>query len=333
MKKIIFDIQGNDNGIDASLSASKDFIKNNNNNYKIILVGDEKEILEKEPSFLNNNQIEIINVLEVVNKDLSPLENLRIDNSMNIALKLLKDGEGDGVISSGDSGSFLVSSMFILKKINNIERAAFMPIIPTILENKKFILLDVGANISVKENHLVQWAKMGNIFSKEILNISDPKVYLLNIGTEDNKGLEPQIKANKILKEDKTINYQGFIEPRSLLEGEADVVISDGYAGNITLKTLEGTILSFLKLMKKNLTKNIFRKISTLTLKGAFKEIKEHLDYRNVGSAWVLGVDGIVLKTHGSSDKKAYLGALNQMKNFIEKDALVKIKKEFLDDK
>ncbi|MGL5357659.1 MAG: phosphate acyltransferase PlsX [Metamycoplasmataceae bacterium] len=332
MKKIIFDIQGNDNGIDAGLLATKSFIEINKN-YKIILVGNEKEILEKEPSFLNNNQIEIVNVLEVVNKDLSPLENLRIDNSMNMALKLLKDKEGDGVISSGDSGSFLVSSMFILKKINNIERAAFMPIIPTILENKKFILLDVGANISVKENHLVQWAKIGNIFSKEILNISDPKVYLLNIGTEDNKGLEPQIKANKILKEDTSINYQGFIEPRSLLEGEADVVVSDGYAGNITLKTLEGTILSFLKLMKKNLTKNIFRKISTLTLKGAFKEIKEHLDYRNVGSAWVLGVDGIVLKTHGSSDKKAYLGALNQIKDFIEKDALVKIKKEFLNDK
>ncbi|MGL5522115.1 MAG: phosphate acyltransferase PlsX [Metamycoplasmataceae bacterium] len=332
MKKIIFDIQGNDNGIDASLLASKSFIEINKN-YKIILVGNEKEILEKEPSFLNNNQIEIVNVLEIVNKDLSPLENLRIDNSMNIALKLLKDKEGDGVISSGDSGSFLVSSMYILKKINNIERAAFMPIIPTILENKKFILLDVGANISVKENHLVQWAKIGNIFSKEILNISDPKVYLLNIGTEDNKGLEPQIKANKILKEDTTINYQGFIEPRTLLEGEADVVVSDGYAGNITLKTLEGTILSFLKLMKKNLTKNIFRKISTLTLKSAFKEIKEHLDYRNVGSAWVLGVDGIVLKTHGSSDKKAYLGALNQIKDFIEKDALEKIKKEFLNDK
>ncbi|MGL5520126.1 MAG: phosphate acyltransferase PlsX [Metamycoplasmataceae bacterium] len=332
MKKIIFDIQGNDNGIDASLLASKNFIEINKN-YKIILVGNEKEILEKEPSFLNNNQIEIVNVLEVVNKDLSPLENLRIDNSMNIALKLLKDKEGDGVISSGDSGSFLVSSMYILKKINNIERAAFMPIIPTILENKKFILLDVGANISVKENHLVQWAKIGNIFSKEILNINEPKVYLLNIGTEDNKGLEPQIKANKILKEDTSINYQGFIEPRTLLEGEADVVVSDGYAGNITLKTLEGTILSFLKLMKKNLTKNIFRKISTLTLKSAFKEIKEHLDYRNVGSAWVLGVDGIVLKTHGSSDKKAYLGALNQIKDFIEKDALEKIKKEFLNDK
>ncbi|MGL4343479.1 MAG: phosphate acyltransferase PlsX [Metamycoplasmataceae bacterium] len=329
MNKIIFDIMGNDNGIEPAILATKNFLKINPN-YKVILIGD-KNLIDNYD--LDLSRVEIIDVKLEVKKNTNPRDNLKQENSMNIALNLLKENHGDALISSGDSASLLVSSMLHLRKIEGIDRPSFMPIIPTILENKRFLLLDVGANLSVKSEHLVQWAKMANIFSQTILDVPNPNLFLLNIGTEDNKGYEVQIEANKILKNEKNINYKGFIEPRYLLEGEADIIIADGYAGNIALKTLEGTILSFLKLMKRNLFKNIYRKILSLMLKKAFVDIKEHLDYRNVGSAWVLGVNGIVLKTHGASDDKAYLGALNQVKEFIEKDAFNKIKKGFSSDK
>lgn len=325
MKKIIFDINGNDNGIGSQIEASFLFLKSNPN-YEITLIGNKEEILKfQEKQNFKHEKLVIIDNKIAVDKELSPRENFKINNSMNKGLDVLKENKGDAFLSSGDSASLLFSSSMKLKKIKGIDRAAFMPVIPTIHKSKKFVLLDVGANLNIKAEHLVQWAILANVFVKEILKQENPKISILNIGTEDNKGYDYHIEANKMLKERKDINYYGFIEPRYLLEGMVDVVLCDGYAGNIALKSLEGTVLSFLKLIKGSLTKTTGRKILAAGLKGAFNDIKEHLDYRNVGSAWVVGVNGIIIKTHGSSDTKSYLGALNQIKIFIESNAKEKI--------
>lgn len=324
-KTIIFDVMGNDNGVKNGVNAAIKFVKQFID-YKIILVGDKKEILKYTSE---NEKIVIYDSPNTVIKSKDDLLNShKEDNSMNSSLKLLKEGKGLAILSSGDSGKYLASSMLILKRIPNVSRPAFMSVIPTIKEDKKFILLDEGANLNCNENQLVQWAKIGSVFSKNILHVERPQVSILNIGTEDYKGFDYHQKAHAILKnENNEFDYQGFIESRDLLEGKVDVVVADGFSGNITLKALEGTVLSFTKLMKTKIKKNIWRKFCALLLKGAFIDIKEHLDYRNVGAAWILGVNGIVIKAHGSSDEKAYLGALNQIKLAIESDALEKFKR------
>lgn len=324
--KIIFDINGNDNGIKAAITASLEFVKNNLN-YKIILVGNKKEISK----YANESErIEFFDSPTPVIKDNNVIGSYKENNSMNDALKLLKKGEGSAVLSSSDSAKYLSSALMILKRIPGIDRPAFMSVLPTIFKDKKVLLLDEGANLQVKPEYLVQWANVASIFSQEILSIPKPKVAILNIGTESNKGFDHHKEANQILlNSSNSFEYKGFIESRYILEGEVDVVVTDGYAGNIALKSLEGTVLSFSKLMKSTLTKNLYRKMMALSLKKSFKDIKEHLDYRNVGAAWILGINGIVIKAHGSSDKKAYLGALSQIANAIEADALNKMKQKF----
>ncbi|WP_022935079.1 phosphate acyltransferase PlsX [Mesomycoplasma moatsii] len=324
-KKIIFDVMGNDNGVKAGVLAAVQFVKSNIE-YKIILVGDQDQI-KKYCS--ENEQIEIIHNPNVVKKSSEDLLDAhKEDNSMNAALKLLKENKGLAVLSSGDSGKYLASSIMIIKRLPNVSRPAFMSIIPTIKQDKKFLLLDEGANLKINEEYLIQWAKLGFAFSKNVLKVNNPKVSILNIGTEDFKGFEYHQKANQILKESKLkFEYLGFIESRYLLEGIADVVVADGYSGNITLKALEGTVLSFTKLLKNKIRKNIWRKMCAFFMKNTFKDIKEQLDYRNVGAAWIIGLNGIVIKAHGASDQKAYMGALNQIKLAIESNALEEFKK------
>ncbi len=328
-KTILFDVMGNDNGVKAGVLAALEFVKTNIE-YKIILVGDHNEITKY---CTESEQIRIVNNPNTVKKSQDNLaEAHKEDNSMNTALKMLKNGDGDAVLSSGDSGKYLTSSIMIVKRIDKVSRPAFMSIIPTIKENKKFLLLDEGANLKTTEDYLVQWAKLGVAFSKSVLKVENPKVSILNNGTEDNKGYDYHQEANKILKNSNIkFDYRGFIESRYLLEGNVDVVVADGFSGNIALKALEGTVLSFTKLLKSKIKKNLWRKLCAAMMRGAFKDIKEHLDYRNVGAAWILGVNGIVIKAHGSSDKKAYLGALNQIKLAIEANALEEFKKAIIE--
>ena len=324
-KVIIFDVMGNDNGVKNGVLAALEFIKKNIQ-YKIILVGDQTEIKKYCDE---NEQLEIVHSPNVTSSSNADLINAhKEDNSMNQALKLLKEDKGLAVLSSGDSGKYLSASIMLIKRLPNVSRPAFMSIIPTIEKNKKFLLLDEGANLNCTEDYLIQWAKLGAAFSKSVLKVENPKVSILNIGTEDYKGYEYHQKAHKLLKESNLkFEYNGFIESRYLLNGLVDVVVADGYSGNITLKTLEGTVLSFSKLLKNKINKNLWRKLCALLLKNVFKDVKEQLDYRNVGAAWILGLNKIVIKSHGSSDRKAYIGALNQIKLAIESNALEEFKK------
>lgn len=323
MKRIAFDVMGNDNGVAAAIEATQEFLSKNND-YEIILVGDEVEI---QKYLKNGERVSVVHSPNVSLKNSNLRQTAKEENSMNTSLDLLKKNKVHAVLSSGESGNYLASASLKLKRFESVSRPAFMPMIPQIKDNKFFLLLDAGANTEVKSEFLVQWAKISTIFYTALFNKKTPTVALLNIGTEDYKGFDYHIEANKVLKETKNMNYVGFIEPRNILDSEIDVVVADGYAGNILLKSMEGTILSFSKLLKQKLTSSLLRKIMALFLKPAFKEVKEKFDYRNVGGAWVIGVNGVVLKAHGSSDAKAYLGAINQIKIALNNDVLLKISK------
>ena len=322
MKTIAFDVMGNDNGVKPAVLASIEFCKNHYD-YYLILVGDRNQIIKYTKE---TEKIKILDVKGVIDPKMDVLKSRNFDTSMMRAIKLVKDGKADVVLSSGSSKHYISLCTLYLGRLKGISRPAFMSIIPTIIPNQKFILLDIGANLNVTSDNLVEWAKLGNVFSQEVLNVIKPRIALSNIGTENDKGHPYQIEANKKLKKYRTLNYIGFIEPKEILSGTVDVLVADGYSGNLILKSLEGAITSLFKLLKQSFTKNLKRKIGVLLLKKSFTEIKTSLDYRNSGFAWVIGLKNLSIKVHGSADLKSYKSALLQIYNIFENDSFNKMK-------
>ncbi|QNM93943.1 phosphate acyltransferase PlsX [Mycoplasma sp. Pen4] len=318
---IVFDVNGNDKGVLECFLAAQEFA-NNNPTYKIKLVGDVAELKE-----LNN--FANIELIENKNKPTDPKnirKTLQENTSMNQAIEILKNNEADGIISSGDSGSYLSALTLKMKRLQNVSRPAFMPVANAI-NGQKFVFMDVGANLETKPEYLIEWAKLASAFYQTMFATNYPRVALLNIGTEDYKGPEATKKAHQYLTNDKSINYVGFHETRDVFRGHYDVAIIDGYAGNIMLKSYEGAISTFKDTLKTSIMSKLKYKLGALLLKGAFKEVAATLDYRSVGSAWVVGVNALAVKTHGASDKKAYLSGLNSLKNAIENNLLNKLQK------
>ena len=322
MKTIAFDVMGNDLGVKPAVQAALEFCKTHLD-YYFILVGNRNQIKKytKETA-----KIKIIHTTEVIDKYDDILAARRKNSSMVLAINLVRDKKADVVISAGSSKHYISLATIILGRLPQIKRPAFLSIVPTEIPNRKFILLDVGANTKVTSDMLVEWAKLGSVFSEEILHIIKPRVALNNIGVEKDKGFDFQIDAHKALQKQRKINYVGFIEPRDILKGNVDVVVADGYSGNLVLKSLEGAFTSLFSILKKEFTKNFSRKMGAMLLKPAFKDIKKNLDYRNSGFAWVIGVNYFALKIHGSSDKKACFSALTQIYSALENDAFNKIK-------
>lgn len=318
---IAFDINGNDNGSRAAIDAAFEFASKNKD-IKINLIGDfTEDFQQKTPSniefFLNKN---------VPSNPKNFKKTLRESTSMNQAIDMVNSGVAQSILSSGDSGSYVATLTLKCKRITGISRPFFMPV-ANATNGEKFVFFDVGANLEVKSEWLVEWAKLGVIFAKVMFKKNNPKVTLLNIGTEDYKGLEETKEAHKTLLGNKNINYLGFNETRDLFRGYFDVGVIDGYGGNLVLKSYEGAIFTFVDALKSQIKTSLKYKFGGLLLKGAFKNIMKQLDYRNVGSAWVMGINALALKCHGSSDKKSYLAALNQLKEAMNLDLLTKLQK------
>ncbi|QJG67241.1 phosphate acyltransferase PlsX [Mycoplasma phocoenae] len=328
MKTIVFDILNNDNGSSQALAAAVQFAKENNN-YKLKLFGDSTQIKDVQ---LPDN-IEFVHSPNLLKKTENLRDVLRTNSSMLDAIKALSEPDHVAILSSGDSGSYLTMATLKIKRLNNISRPAFMPLIPK-RKDGSFLLLDVGANLEVKANYLTEWAKLGSLFYSTMNNTQKPSVALMNIGTEDYKGLESHKEANLILKQNKNINYLGFIEPKDIFDKQKniDVVVCDGYAGNMILKTMETSFLTMGRLIKEAILSTFVSKIGGLLIKKSIKKLGKKFDYRNVGAAYVIGLEKIVLKAHGGSDKKAFLGALNQIKIAIESNVIEKMKQELSEE-
>ncbi|WP_352419976.1 phosphate acyltransferase PlsX [Proteiniborus sp.] len=323
---IAVDAMGGDQGLLATVKGSIEAIKELGVN--IILIGNEEKIKNE---ILKNNycgsDIEIINAEEVITNDEEPAMAIRRKkkSSMVIGLNLVKEGSADAFVSSGSTGALLAGGLFIVKRIKGIDRAALAIPYPT--KRGVSLLLDAGANTDCKAKYLQQFAIMGSIYTEKILNIGNPKVSLINIGTEEGKGNELSKEAYLLLRSS-NINFVGNIEARDIPEGVADVLVCDGFVGNIILKLTEGLAMSIFSMLKDEFMSSIKSKIGALLLKSGFKKFKKRLDYTEYGGAPLLGTRGVVIKAHGSSDAKAIKNAIKQAKVFVENKVIEKIEDE-----
>ena len=326
MKKIIFDLLNNDGGELEAIKAAKKF-SIENPNYYLILVGNEKNIT----SIIDINKVKNIEIFQsdsITHKVDNFRELLRQKSSMLDSFDLMERKNADGLLSSGDSGAFISIATLKIKRLNGVSRPAFMPIIPSIL-NSNFFLLDVGANLEIKPNYLFEWAIIANIFYSTLYGNMVNNFGILNIGTEDYKGLPILKEANELIKNQAKeigFNYKGFVEPSDLIEGKVNVALSDGYAGNIFLKTLESSFMNFGKLFKNILLLNLKNKIAGLLIKKDLIKLKKKFDYRNTGGAFIVGLEKVIVKAHGRSDEIAFYNALNQIKIALENNVVDIIK-------
>ena len=282
---------------------------------EITLVGDENKINQY---VKDRNRISIIHTDEVITGTDEPVRAVRRKKnaSMVLAAKEVAEGRADACISAGNTGALMAAGLFIVGRIEGIERPALSPTLPTI-GGEGFVLLDVGANVDAKPEHLVQYALMGSIYSQKVRGIDYPRVGLLNIGTEEKKGNELTKHTYEMLKK-ADINFIGNIEARDLLDGVADVVVTDGFTGNMVLKTIEGTALSIFKMLKSALMSNLKSKLAAAILKPNLLELKSQMDYSEYGGAGLFGLKAPVIKAHGSSDAKAIFSAIRQTREMIE---------------
>ena len=320
--KIAFDVHGFENDLNHAIKAARQFVKHNNN-VEIILVGNENEIknLFKKP-----NEFYVVDAKEIIEQDDTILTlRTKKNSSMHKAIELVKNNEADGVLSAGNSAIYVFLTYQSFGLINGISKIGFVPYVPTFHGNG-FNIIDVGASIDCKDEDIYNFALMGNIVAKA-RGIQNPRVGLLNIGTEKHKGFEWHRIVDQKLKQNNHINYIGFIESKNLLNGICDVVVCDGYTGNVLLKTLEGTSKSIMYYLLSKYKKcyNIFGLIFSLPVLLAFKK---KFDYKNNAGAFVLGVNKIAVKTHGSADIKQFYSALRLLKESIEFEVLQKIRKE-----
>lgn len=330
MMKIAIDGMGGDNApiavIDGVIQALKEF-----DNIELYITGPE-EILNSELAKYTypKDKITVIDAKDVISPDEHPVMALRKKKDASIvkALNLVKEGKCDGIISGGSTGAFLAGCTLIIGRIKGVERPALAPIMPG--RRGSFMIVDVGANVDCKPSFLVQFAKMGKIYYQKIFNVQSPSIGLINIGKEEEKGNELTKAAFKILKEETSINFKGNIEPREIPTGDTNILVSDGFVGNTALKMYEGSASSVLGIVKDEILKSsIISKLGILLLKPVLKNIAKKFDYKEIGGAPFLGVDGICIKAHGSSDAKAFKNAIKQTKVFYENNVLKELKNEF----
>jgi len=295
----------------------------------VVLVGDRSQIeKELEKYSYDKARITIEHTTETIGMDEKDNPAMAVRKkplaSMNVALNLVKEGKADANVSAGNTGALMTASQLKLKRIKGVLR----PAITTVFPSKKghLVMLDAGANAECKPEYLDQFAIMATEYSKALLGTVTPNVGLLNIGEEDGKGNELTKEAFKLLKENEKIKFVGNIESRDMMEADIDIVVTDGFTGNIVLKTAEGTASFILDFLKKEIPKKSIYKLGALLLKPVFKKLKEKMDSSEYGGALFLGLNGISVKAHGNSDSKAFKNAIQVAEKFAEADLVGKIK-------
>lgn len=327
--KIAIDGMGGDNAPQAVVEGVVQALKEYED-IKLYITGPKDEI-EKELSKYTypKDRVTVVHTSEVISPNEHPVMAIRKkkDSSLVKALNLVKEGECEAIISGGSTGAFLAGCTFIVGRIKEVERPALAPIMPG--RNGKFMIVDVGANVDCKPQYLIQFAHMGKIYYEGMFNTKNTSIGLINIGAEEEKGNELTKATYKLLKEE-NFNFVGNVEPRDIPKGEVNVLVADGFVGNTALKMYEGSASNILGMIKDEIySSSIISKLGAVLLKPVFNGLKVKFDYKEVGGAPFLGVDGICIKAHGSSDGKAFKNAIRQTKLFKENDILNKIKEEF----
>lgn len=314
--RIIVDAMGGDNApvapVEGALRAKEEL------GVDITLVGNEEEIKKLLPQ---GSDVTVVPTTEVITMDDDPSTAVRRkkDSSMAVALKMLSDGEGDAVVSAGSTGALLTGATLIVKRIHGIRRAAMAPMLP--MGEHGVMLIDCGATVDCTSEYLLQFAYMGSFYASKLQGCENPRVGLLNVGTEDGKGGELQHQTFALLKqasEEGRINFIGNIEGTTIFSGDVDVVVTDGFTGNVMLKSMEGAFKFMMKSFKGVFYKSTKNKLAAAVLKKDLGDLKKKLDVNEVGGTAFVGISKPVIKAHGSSNSASIFAAIRQAKRFAE---------------
>ena len=324
--KFAIDAFGGDNAPSAVIEGCLEALELHDD-FGIILCGDEEKLKkELEGREFDRSRIEIVHAPEIIGCDEKPTAAVskKPDSSLVRALSLVASGEADCMISAGSTGALLAGAIFKLKRIRGIKRPALAPILPTL--KGPAMLIDCGANVDSKPEFLVQFADMGSAYMASVLGIDAPRVALINNGSEEEKGNELTKAAHQLLKEDKNVRFVGNCEPRDVMSGDFDVLVCDGFVGNTVLKSIEGTAYAILHMLKDEIRSKKRSQIGALLCRSAFRKLKKRMDYTEYGGAPLLGVNGGVIKAHGSSDAHAFCSAIGQARKLVLGDIVNKIR-------
>lgn len=326
--KIVIDAMGGDHApastVEGAIAAATEWADT-----QIVLVGDEAKI---EPLLSQSGarpaNLSVRHASEVIGSDDEPVKAVRRkkDSSMVVAGRMVKEKEADAMISAGNTGALMTAGLLVVGRMDGIERPALAPMIPT-MDEVGVLALDLGANMDAKPEHLAQYALMGSLYRQKVQGIASPRVGLLNVGTEPGKGNELTKHAYPLL-EQLPIRFVGNVEARDVLTGACDVLVCDGFAGNILLKSLEGAAGAIFGLLKEKFTSSFKNKLAAAVLMPELRGLKSKLDYTEHGGAPLLGLSGLVVKSHGSADGNAIKNAVRQARIAVQSQLVESISKE-----
>ncbi|KXG76009.1 phosphate acyltransferase PlsX [Thermotalea metallivorans] len=295
---------------------------------EVILVGIQEQLEEELKQYpVDRTKLHIHHASEVITNEDKPVQAIRTkkDSSLVVGLNLVKEKTADAFVSAGNTGALLAGSIFKIGRIKGIDRPAIASVYPT--QKGISLLVDAGANAECKPRNLLEFGLMGAIYTEKVLGKANPTIGLVNIGTEEGKGTD-LIRGARQLFYQQDLNFVGNAEARDLPKGIVDVIVCDGFVGNVILKLTEGVAMTMMAMLKEQFTKNIVNKLGAALLMPALKEFKKTLDYTEYGGAPLLGVNGAVIKAHGSSNGKAIKNAIRQAKTFAEKEVVQMIAEE-----
>lgn len=330
MVRVALDAMGGDHAPDEIIKGAVEAV-GLREDIKVFLVGKEELIREKLKAYsYREPQIEVVNATEVIETAEPPVAAIRTkkDSSIVVGLKLVKDGAADAFVSAGSSGAVLVGGQLLVGRIKGVERPPLAPLIPT--EKGVSLLIDCGANVDARPSHLVQFARMGSIYMKSVMGIENPRVAIVNIGAEEEKGNALVKETFPLLKACEDLNFIGSIEAREIPYGQADVIVCEAFVGNVILKLYEGVGAVLIGKIKESMMSSLRSKLGALLVKPALKQTVKSFDASEYGGAPLLGLNGLVVKTHGSSKAKEVKNSIIQCVTFKEQQINDKIRANIL---
>jgi len=298
---------------------------------EVLLVGDPQQIEAALPPQTNLRQIEIVPAIDAIAMDEEPISGIRRKPkaSINVAMDLVKQKRAEAVVSAGHSGAAMAAALFRLGRLPGIDRPAIGAVLPTMVASKPVLILDVGANLDCRPKFLDQFAVMGTIYSEYVLGIPGPKVGLLNIGEEESKGNDLVVNAHRLLRENPRISFIGNAEGRDVLSGRFDVIVCDGFIGNVLLKFAEAVGEVAIQILREELPQGLHGQLGTALLKPNLKRIKQRIDHAEHGGGLLLGVAGICIISHGSSQAPAIFNAVRLAKEAIDHNVIERIQSQY----
>ena len=329
--KVVLDAMGGDHSPGEMVLGAVNAVKEKDNLFVYIVGPSDRIQAELDKCEYPKDQIEIVHASDEITCHDAPVQAIRgkKDSSMVVGLLMVREGKADGFVSAGNSGAVLVGGQVLVGKMKGIERAPLAPIVPTL--KGVSLLVDCGANVDAKPSNLVQFAQMGSIYMENALKIERPTVGILNIGAEEEKGNALVKETYPLLKECKDINFIGSVEARDFIYGAADVVVTEAFAGNVMLKTIEGVASGLFKLIKNSITATPVSTIGAALVKPQLKNVAKIFDATEYGGAPLLGLNGLVVKIHGNASHKEVKNALFQVEMFRSQDVNGKIREQLSD--